>query len=54
MPGNQTTPQNTPNTSPLTKQDSRKGLIEYKYYNRDDRTVLIANGYPVYIGENPF
>lgn len=50
MPGNQT----TPNTSPLTKQDSRKGLIEYKYYNRDDRTVLIANGYPVYIGENPF
>jgi len=54
MPGNQTTPQNTPNISPLTKQDSRKRIIKYKYYNRDDRTVLIANGYPVYIGENPF
>lgn len=29
-------------------------LIEYKYYTTENRIVLMANDYPVYIGINPF
>lgn len=31
-----------------------KELIEYKYYTTDAGIVLHANGYPVYVGKNPF
>ena len=34
--------------------DVTKDMIEYKYYTTDDKMVLIANNYPVYIGDNIF
>lgn len=34
--------------------DVTKHMIEYKYYTTDDKIVLIANNYPVYIGKNIF
>lgn len=40
--------------SSINNNEVTEDLIEYKYYTTDNRIVLIANDYPVYVGINPF
>lgn len=40
--------------SSINSTEVTEELIEYKYYTTDNRIVLIANEYPVYVGINPF
>jgi len=38
----------------ISSKDIQKWLIEYKYYTTEDKMLVFLNGYPVYIGPNPF
>lgn len=40
--------------SSINNNEVTEDLIEYKYYTTDNRMVLVANDYPVYVGINRF